>query len=98
MNAARFDAITKRFANRRLTRRDALRRGGASLAASTLAAATGLATETRAQDSTPAANATCAAAPAMLFLQAFQAGNVVPKQGGEGRYILTLEQGLGHTV
>ena len=34
----------------------------------------------------------------MLFIQSFQSGSVVPKDGAEGRYTLTLEQGLGHTI
>ncbi len=33
-----------------------------------------------------------------LFLQSFQAGSIVPKEGDEDRYVLTLEQGLGQTV
>ena len=35
---------------------------------------------------------------AMLFLQSFLAGTVAPKEGAAGRYVLTLEQGLGQTV
>ena len=34
----------------------------------------------------------------MLFVQSFQAGSVAPTAGSDGRYTLTLEQGLGHTI
>jgi hypothetical protein len=95
MDANRFDSITKFFASRRLSRRQAITQGGAGIAAGSLAVA-GLAPATLAQEATPAA--TGDDGPAMLFVQAFQSGSVVPKDGEEGRYILTLEQGLGHTV
>jgi hypothetical protein len=96
MRIGRFDSITRLFA-RRFSRRDALTHSGTGLAAGALAA-TGLTTVAAAQDGTPEASATCAEGPTMLFLQAFQAGNIIPKEGDDGRYILTLEQGLGHTV
>jgi hypothetical protein len=91
MDATRFDTLARRFAGRRLSRRRALVRAGGGLAAGALAAA-----------GWGAARAASAAGdgdgPTMLFVQAFQAGGVAPKDGAEGRYTLTLEQGLGHTI
>jgi hypothetical protein len=91
MNAARFDTIAKLFAVRR-SRRQALVQAGAGIAA-TLAAA-GAARPAVAQDTPPADGD----GPMMLFIQSFQAGSVIPKAEVAGRYTLTLEQGLGHTV
>jgi len=104
MDPSRFDAISKSFAERKLTRRRALVRGSAGLAAGAVAF-TGL--HASAQEATPAVtmDATPVAAdgdgdsyPAMLFLQSFQSGNVVPKEGEAGTWTLTLEQGLGQTL
>ena len=33
-----------------------------------------------------------------LFVQSFRSGSVAPKEGEDGRYTLTLEQGLGQTI
>ncbi len=95
MQANRFDTMTKLFAGR-LSRRRAMAGGGAGLAAGALATA-GLVLPARAQTSTPAALAADGEGPTMLFVQSFQAGSVVPS-GTVGRYTLTLEQGLGHTI
>jgi hypothetical protein len=101
MNPTRFDTIAKLFASRRLSRRQALAQGGSGIAAGTLTAVR-MTSDTEAQDATPATPATPAAdgeqGPTMLFLQAFQSGGVTPAEGAEGRYTLTLEGGLGHTV
>jgi hypothetical protein len=98
MNAGRFDGITKRFASSRVSRRRVITQGGTGLASGALGAA-GLAGAALAQDATPATStASPDDGPTMLFVQAFQSGTVAPKQGESGRYILTLEQGLGHTV
>jgi hypothetical protein len=99
MNPTRFDAITKILASHRLSRREAIVQGGAGIAAGTLAAAAGLAGNAGAQgtpEATPAADGE--QGPTMLFVQAFQSGGVTPAEGAEGRYTLTLEQGLGYTV
>jgi hypothetical protein len=98
MNAGRFDSIAKHFADNRLTRRKAITQAGSGLAAGALAAA-GMATSGLAQDSgsgTPTAEGS--EPPVFLFLQAFQSGGITPAEGEEGRYTLTLEQGLGYTV
>ncbi len=95
MDAKRFDSVAKLFAGRR-SRRQVLAQAGTGLAAGALAA-TGLAAPTRAQDATPAA-AEEGEKVMYLFLQAFQSGSVAPKEGAEGRYTLTLEQGLGQTI
>ncbi len=34
----------------------------------------------------------------MLFVQSFQSGSIAPVDGAEGRYTVTLEQGLGQTI
>jgi hypothetical protein len=97
MNPTRFDAIAKTLAGRRLSRRRALVQGGASIAAGA-AAATWMATGARAQQATPEASADGQDEPILLFLQAFRAGGVTPSADTQGRFTLTLEQGLGHTV
>jgi hypothetical protein len=102
MDATRFDAVSKLFASRRLSRRQALATGGAGLAAGALATA-GLAAPARAQDAgqksaQDAAQPDGKRGPTMLFVQSFRAGSVAPKDGEQGRYTLTLEQGLGETV
>ena len=94
MDATRFDRLAKLFADRRLSRRQTLTQGGAGLVAGALAA-TGLGTA-RAQEATPAA--TSGEKTMFLFLQSFRSGTVVPKEGADGTYTLTLEQGLGQTV
>jgi hypothetical protein len=97
MNASRFDTIVKHFANGRLTRRKAITQGGTGLAGALAAA--GLARAARAQVATPGATPVGGGEEIVyLYLQAFQAGSIVPKPGEEDRFILTLEQGLGQTV
>jgi hypothetical protein len=99
MNANRFDTVTKLVANRRLSRRQALAQGGAGLAAGAMAAArlTGDAHAQGTPQATPVQEGQ-PEPPEMLFIQAFQSGSVTPIEGTEGRYTLTLEQGLGYTV
>jgi len=100
MNATRLDTISKLFATRR-SRRQALAQAGAGLAAAVGAAGLAHRTATAAQDEAATPSAAASAeneGPVFLFLQAFQAGSVAAKEGSEGRYTLTLEQGLGHTV
>jgi hypothetical protein len=102
MDATRFDAVAKLFASHRLSRRQALAKGGAGLAAGALATA-GLAAPARAQDAgqksaQDAAQPDTKRGPTMLFVQSFQSGGVAAKDGAAGRYALTLEQGLGETV
>lgn len=96
MDATRFDQITKLFADRRLSRRQALRKGGAGLAAGALAAV-GLNRPAAAQD---AASPAPAAGDKLMFLfvQAFRSGSIVRKAGAADTYTITLEQGLGHTI
>jgi hypothetical protein len=95
MDATRFDAIARLFASRRLSRRRALTTGGAGLAAGALAT---VGTGSAAANAEDAAPPDAAHGPAMLFVQSFRAGSVAPKEGAQGRYALTLEQGLGETV
>lgn len=99
MQPDRFDTISRMFASRRLSRRRAMTEVGAGVAAATLA--TGLARTAGAQNATPVASPVSPDAthgPTTLFLQAFQQGSVAPKDGEEGTYTVTLEQGLGQTI
>lgn len=100
MESTTFDRVSKLFAERKLSRRQAVRQGGAGLAAGAVAAA-GLA-PAAAQDATPPADATAAPSVgekvAYLFLQSFRAGSIAPKEGEEGKFTLTLESGLGQTI
>jgi hypothetical protein len=95
MDATNFDRIARFFAGRRLSRRAALMDGGAGLIAGALAA--GFAHSSRAQEASPPAGEG-GKKTEYLFLQSFQAGRVAPKADAEGRYTLTLEQGLGQTI
>ena len=95
MQPDRFDTITRLFTNRRLSRRRAVAEASAGLATSALAV--GLTRTASAQDATPVAPDT-EHGPTTLFLQSFQQGSVAPKDGEEGTYTVTLEQGLGQTI
>ncbi len=97
MDASHFDRVARLFADRRISRRAAMRQGGVGLAAAGLAAA-GL-SAAAAQDATPAPSGEKGEDdPTFLFVQSFQAGTLVPKEGSSDTFALTLEQGLGHTV
>ncbi len=103
MDPARFDRVTKLFAQRRLSRRHAVQQGTAGLAALGLAA--GLHTGA-AQDATPVTDASPASTDAtdatdkieFLFVQSFESGTIAPKDGAEGTYTLTVRHGLGQTL
>src|SRR5262245_57052486 len=97
MDSSRFDTIAKLFADRRLSRRQALAGGAAGLAAGALAAA-GLGGAARAQEATPAPAAGAADTGETLFVQSFASGTAAPKTGAAGTYTLTLEHGLGQTI
>jgi hypothetical protein len=98
MDANRIDQISKAFSQRRLSRRRTLATGGAGFTAGVLAAA-GLARATAAQDATPEPTTDgTTAAPAMLFVQSFQSGSIAPTEGTDGRYTVTLADGLGQTI
>jgi hypothetical protein len=94
MDGPRFDRISKRFAERRLSRRETFAQTGMMVAVGALAAATPAA-NALAQNATPAANSP---KPEMLFVQAFEQGSILPKAGAAGTYTLTLEHGLGQTI
>jgi hypothetical protein len=95
MDANRFEAVSKFFAGRRLSRRQALAGTGAGIAAGALGL--GLAKSANAQEATPIAP-DADHGPATLFLQSFQQGSVAPKDGAADTYTLTLEHGLGQTI
>lgn len=97
MDPRRFDRISKLFANRRLSRRQAIATGGAGLA--TLATGP-IAT---AQDATPDAetvpgDAWSGEKTTYLFVQSFHGGSITPTDDVEGRYTVTLNQGTGQTI
>jgi hypothetical protein len=97
MDSTRLNTIARLFAARR-SRRQVLARAGTSLAAGALAAA-GLTTRAAAQDAAQDPPAPAGKdGPTFLFIQSFLAGGVAAKAGAAGRYVLNLEQGLGHTV
>jgi hypothetical protein len=89
------------FASRKLSRRQALA-AGTGVAVASLAAGNGSAT---AQDATPVASPAVTSEGGFtgekityLFVQSYQAGSIAPKAGVDGRYTVTLEQGLGQTL
>lgn len=102
MNPNLFDRVSRRFGERRLSRRAALTQGGACLVAGA-AALTGV-NHASAQDAAPVADATPAVAPQAgneteyLFVQSFQSGSIAPAGGELGTHTVTLEQGLGQTI
>ena len=95
MEHSRFDGIARQFADLRISRRQALRQGAAGMAAGAIAV--GGITQATAQDASPVA-ADDNAEPMYLFLQSFQQGSIAPIDGEDGKYTLTLEQGLGQTL
>lgn len=95
MDAARFDSLTRFFSDRRLSRRDAVVKGGGAAAATGLALS-GFSHLGAAQEASP--EATDATTPELLFVQTFQAGSIAAKEGAEGRYTLSLEAGVGQTI
>ncbi len=94
MDQKRFDRISNLFAERRLSRRKAVT-ASAALAAGTLAGS-----QAAAQEATPVASPepTAGEKTMYLFVQSFQSGSIVPTEGQDGRYTVTLEQGLGQTI
>jgi hypothetical protein len=99
VDATHFDRISKAFSQRRLSRRAALTRSGAGLAAGALGAA-GLAGPSAAQEATPAATPAAGEFDPIeyLFVQSFESGTIAPKEGEDGAFTLTLQHGLGQTL
>ena len=105
MDANRFDGLVKGFAAR-VSRRSAVRRGGAGVAAAALATA---GFRSAAQEATPVATpgatptaagprADAATSPAFLFVQTFAGGTFGPKEGEASRYLLTLTGAPARTI
>ncbi|MGN6484902.1 MAG: hypothetical protein ACTHMX_10910, partial [Thermomicrobiales bacterium] len=111
MNPRHFDAITRAFADRRLSRRSAV--------AGTITAGAGLATSamrSSAQEASPVASPAASPQPggagttetsSFLFVQSFAGGTLAPKAETTGAtpvagsgpvYTLTLSEGLGDTL
>jgi len=95
MERMRVDGIARRFADLRISRRQALRQGGAGLAAGALAV--GGISQAAAQEASPVASEETVF-PSYLYLQSFQSGSLAKQDGEDGKYTLTLEHGLGQTV
>ncbi|CAN5591703.1 hypothetical protein BH09CHL1_BH09CHL1_11900 [soil metagenome] len=95
MNADRFDTVARLFASRRLTRR-ALAQGGVGLTAS--AVAVGFSETSQAQEASPVPTPDADRGPETLFVQSFQHGSIVPMDGSDDTFTLTLEGGLGQTI
>ncbi len=95
MELPRVDGITRRFGELRLSRRQALRQAGAGLAAGAIVA--GGINHATAQEASPVAFED-KEWPAYLYVQSFQSGSIAPLDGDDGKYKLTLEQGLGQTI
>ena len=91
-----FDTITKLFASRRLTRRQAVK-GAAGVTATGLAV-TGLSDSSKAQEASPVPDESLPKKGQTLFVQTYQQGSIDPKEGEAGTWTLTLEQGLGQTL
>ncbi len=94
MDSTRFDQISKRFADRRMSRRQAVTTASAGLAAAALGSAA-------AQDASPEAppvTPDAAEKISYLFVQSFQSGSIAATEGKDGRYTVTLEQGMGQTI
>jgi hypothetical protein len=107
MDAHRFDRISRLFAERRLSRRDAVRTGTAGIAAGALVAV-GRSTRAMAQEATPEMAPMRPVSPPeqgpvtkteYLFVQSFRQGSIAAKTDeGPGEHTITLEQGLGQTI
>ncbi|MBX3070119.1 MAG: hypothetical protein KF883_06490 [Thermomicrobiales bacterium] len=91
MEPSRFDRITKQLAERRVSRRQALAQGGAGLAAASLAALSSAEAQDAADPATPGK-------VPFLFVQTYQSGTIVPTEGVEDRYTLSLQAGHGQTI
>jgi|SRR5579884_470176 len=104
MDPTRLDQLSKLFAARRRSRRQAVRDLAAGGLAAGLLGAAGL--DAAAQGSpaatpggTPSAAAIEAAKPTtFMFVQSFAAGSLAPQSGNAVRYTLTLRRGLEQTV
>lgn len=97
MDPSRFDAVSRLFAQRRLSRRQAMQHGAGAIAAGTLAT-TGIARAT-AHDATPSASPVAESDDAkFLFVQIFGAGSLEPKADASGLLTLTADHLAGQTV
>lgn len=97
MDPKRFDTVTRIFAERRASRRSALKAGAAGLISTGLVA-TGLSNAGHAQEATPEPAADSVGKGKTLFVQTYQQGKIDPKAGEAGTWTVTLEQGLGQTI
>lgn len=96
MDANRFDTLSRVFAKRRLSRRQALTQTTAGLATAGLVTA-GIKSAS-AQDATPIAVPGSTEETDLLFVQSYKSGSLDPVAGKEGSWTLSLEEGLGQTI
>jgi hypothetical protein len=95
MNASRFDAIIRLFADRRTSRRTALAAGTSIVAAGLAPAAAQDAIPIAAHDGSPVPSDT---AGSFMFVQTFGAGSLAPKDGADDVLILTADHLAGQTL
>ena len=92
-----FDSITRLFAQRRLARRKAVSRASAAVVVAGVSGH-GLASANAQEATSAQADRNGTTGPEMLFVQSFESGRIVPKDGYANRYTVTLEHGLGQTI
>lgn len=96
MDARRFDAFT-RVISARLSRRAALRQGGAGLLGTTAAVA-GLRVPGAAQEATPGTPSASSGGARYLYVQTFGGGSLEPRPEDDGRFLLTLTDAPALTI
>ena len=100
MDANRFDTVSRFFAQRRLSRRQAVKGATVGVAVGAFAGA-GL-SMAAAQDATPAATPaageTSSTPEEYLFVQSFQSGSIETLGDTPHRFTVNLESGLGQTI
>lgn len=98
LDSTKFDAVTRLFAERRTSRREAIAQAIGGLAAGAgVMAVTG--TSARAQEATPEASpAESFKKSQYLFVQSFNSGTITQSDAGDGSYTLSLQHGLGQTI
>lgn len=94
----RFDEISKRFAERRLSRRQTVLAGAAMAGSAAVGHVTTHAAQESSPEAVPVGGGQGGEKTMYLFVQTFQSGSIAPAEGVSGRYTVTLEQGTGQTI
>jgi hypothetical protein len=99
LNATRFDRISRLFAERKLSRRQAFATGATAIAAAGLGSADA---QDATPQATPVATPVAGTGPAkpvtFMFVQGFQSGTLTPVAGSSDTFTLSLASGMGQTV